>query len=72
MNRLRVGFALTGIIGLLWTAVGLFDSLLQLAAGLVVAAAGLIGYGAVDWVVNDRSFREDYRDQVWARRDGGW
>jgi hypothetical protein len=57
---------------LLWTAVGLFDSLLQLAAGLVVAAAGLIGYGAVDWVVNDRSFREDYRDQVWARRDGGW
>jgi hypothetical protein len=50
----------------------LFDSLLQLAAGLVVAAAGLIGYGAVDWVVNDRDFRTECRDQVWARRDGEW
>jgi hypothetical protein len=72
VNRLRVGFALTGIIGMLLTAFGLFDSMVQLAAGIVVAAAGLIGYCAVDYVDNDRSFREDYRDQVWARRDGGW
>jgi hypothetical protein len=26
----------------------------------------------VDWVVNDRDFRTEYRDQVWARRDGEW
>lgn len=50
MNRLLVGFALTAIIGLLYTAVGLFDSLLQLGIGVALVCVGVIGYGAVDYI----------------------
>lgn len=69
-NRLRVGFSLTTIVGLLWTAVGLFDSLTQLGVGLVVACLGVIGYGAVDYVEARQVQRwQTGRDQVWERRE---
>jgi len=50
VNRLRVGFALTTILGGIYAAVGLFDSLTQLTIGVVLACIGLIGSGAVEWV----------------------
>lgn len=50
VNRLRVGFALTTILGGIYAAVGLFDSLTQLTVGVVLACIGVIGSGAVEWV----------------------
>lgn len=70
MNSLRIGFAMTTIIGLLYTAVGLFDSMLQLGIGIALTAAGVCGYGAVDYVEHRQIARwQDGRDTVWKRRE---
>jgi len=52
MNRLRIGFALTTILGAIWASAGLFDSLGQVALGLVVCSVGVLGSGAVEWVAS--------------------
>ncbi len=70
MTRLRVGFYLTTLIGVIYTAASLFDSLTQVGIGVVVACIGVIGSGAVDYIESDRDLRTTYREQVWARRDG--
>ena len=70
MNRLRIGFALTIVIGSIYAAAGLFDSLLDLSAGVVVAMCGVIGLGCIDYLDarrDERIYRE--RVAVWARRD---
>ena len=70
MNRLRVGLALTAIIGAIYAAAGIFDSLGHFALGAIIAASAAIGIGAVDYVENGR--REElarYRAEVWHRRD---
>lgn len=72
MNRVRVGLALTTIIGAIYAAAGLFDSdsLGHFALGTIVAASAVMGYGLVDYVEYRR--REElsrYRAQVWHRRD---
>lgn len=70
MNRLRVGFALTVVIATIYAAAGLFDSLQHFAAGLIVAALGFIGLGAVDYLETHRDNRIfEERLAVWERRD---
>lgn len=70
MNRLRFGFALTIIVGAMFAAAGLFTSLTDVAAGVVVACCGVIGWGAVDYVEARRDHRiYEQRVAVWARRD---
>jgi len=69
VNRLRIGFSLTIILGAIWAFSSLMDSLLAFGIGLAVAMVGVIGYGCVDYV----DFRRDEelsrgRDLVWERR----
>jgi len=52
VNRLRIGFALTTMLGAIWASVGLFDSLGQVGLGLVVCSVGVLGSGAVEWVAS--------------------
>lgn len=70
MNRLRIGSAITVLLGTIYAFSGLLDSLQHFAAGLIVAALGVIGLGAVDYVETHRDNRLfEERLAVWERRD---
>lgn len=70
MNRVRVGLALTTVIGAIYAAAGLFDSLGHFALGVIVAATAIMLYGLVDWIENWRQEElARYRAEVWHRRD---
>lgn len=71
MNRIRVGCIITALLGVMYAGAGLFDSLMAVAVGMIVAAVAVIGYGLCDWLehhVYDRRMARE-RDAVWARRD---
>lgn len=72
MNRIRIGMAISVIIGAIYAAAGLMDSLNDFGIGVAVAALGVIGYGLCDFV-EDRHNEAilQTREAVWARRDGG-
>lgn len=70
MNRLRIGFAITILLGAMYAAAGLFQSLTDLSMGVVVAMLGVIGLGAIDYLETRRDNRiYQERLAVWARRD---
>lgn len=71
--RIRIGSAVTALLGLIYAAAALFDSLDQVALGLLVAGVASTGWGLCDWL-EDRQIAEG-RAAVWARRDreqGDW
>ena len=65
--RIRIGLQLTFIIGLLYAAFGLFESLTKFAVGLIVACLAVIAYGLLDTVESERLMQG--REKVWQRRD---
>jgi hypothetical protein len=65
--RIRIGLQLSFIIGLLYAAFGLFESLTKFAVGLIVACLAVIAYGLLDIVESERLTRG--REKVWQRRD---
>lgn len=68
--RLRIGLALTILIGVLYTAIGLLDSLTHFSIGAIITSLAVIGYGALDYCEarrDDRIYQQ--RLAVWARRD---
>jgi len=70
MNRIRIGLALTFIIGSLYAAFGLFESLTKFSVGIIVSCLAVIGFGLLDHLEaehDNRIIRE--RQEVWARRD---
>lgn len=72
MTRLRIGFAITILIGAMYAGCGLITSLTEFGIGLSIACVGIIGFGLCDFVEshhNDAIARS--REAVWARRDGG-
>ena len=70
MNRIRIGLALTFIIGSLYSAFGLFESLTKFAVGIIVACLAVIGFGLIDHLESEHDNRIiQERQQVWARRD---
>lgn len=70
MTRLRIGFAITILLGAMYAAAGLFQSLTDLSMGVVVAMLGVIGLGAIDYLESRRDNRiYEERLAVWARRD---
>lgn len=70
MNRIRIGLAVTVLLGVIYSGAGLFESLTQFGVGMAVAAAAMIGYGLVDFVeARQAEKRCRYRAEVWARRD---
>jgi hypothetical protein len=48
---------------------GLLVSLTDFGVGVAVAAAGVIGWGWVDYSYGRDDRLRDLRDQVWCRRD---
>lgn len=69
-GRLRIGFAITTILGLIYLAAGLFDSLIHVAIGLTITSLGVLGYGCIDYTTarhDDRLYQT--RVDVWERRD---
>ena len=68
--RMRIGLVMTFVIGCLYSAFGLFDSLTKFAVGMIVASLAVIGYGLVDHLEaeHDNQIYAE-RDRVWARRD---
>jgi len=50
MNRIRIGAALTIILGIIFAFAGLMTSLRDFGIGIAVAAAGVVVYGLVDYV----------------------
>lgn len=70
LTRIRVGCSITALIGVMYAAVGLFDSLTHVAVGAIIASAGVIGYGLADWL-DMRREEETRRGRAatWARRD---
>ena len=70
MNRIRIGCAITVLLGTIYAFSGLLESLGHFAVGLIVAMVGVIGYGLVDFIESHRDeqlHRE--RVKVWERRD---
>jgi biopolymer transport protein ExbB/TolQ len=68
--RIRVGLQLTAIIGLLYAAFGLFESLTKFALGLIVACLAVIAYGLIDTLESESDRRlSESREKVWQRRD---
>ena len=69
--RVRIGLHLTLIIGLLYAAFGIFESLTKFAVGLIVACLAVIAYGLLDTVEAESDRRLAVgRERVWQRRDG--
>jgi hypothetical protein len=72
MNRIRIGLVATFIVGCLYAAFGVFESLTKFGVGLIVASVAAIVHGFIDYRESDHDYRiTQQRDQVWARRDGG-
>jgi biopolymer transport protein ExbB/TolQ len=71
MISVRVGLVLTFIVGCLYAAFGVFESLGKFALGLIVACVAVIIHGYLDYQQSDHDYRiTREREQVWARRDG--
>ena len=69
MTRLRIGFLLTAIIGVVYGAAGIFDSLTHFGIGMAVAGAAILGYGCLDYIEDRHDTRiYETRQAVWARR----
>jgi hypothetical protein len=51
MNRIRIGFFMTILLGAMWASAGLFQPTdNQFLTGVVVCMLGVVGFGAVDWI----------------------
>lgn len=71
MTRIRVGAVITMILGLIYAAAGMLSSLTDFGIGIAVVAAAVIVHGLATFVDERDSQRmQQFRDQVWARRDG--
>lgn len=70
LTPVRIGCAVTVILGAIFASAGLMDSLTEFGIGLVVASAGVIGYGLCDFIESNRNEKlyQERRD-VWQRRD---
>lgn len=68
--RVRIGLHCTAIIGLLYAAFGVFESLTKFALGLIVACCAVIAYGLLETLQSESDRRlAEGRETVWQRRD---
>jgi len=66
----RIALALTFVLGCLYSAFGVFESLWKFGVGMIVSSVAVLVWGYLDYTDsshNDRIAQE--RDNVWARRD---
>jgi hypothetical protein len=70
MNRIRFGALLTAILGVIYGAAGLMESVTSFGIGMAVAAAAITLYGLLDFIETSRDERiRRQRLDVWFRRD---
>lgn len=69
-RRIRIGLAVTALMGVIYAFSGLLESVTEFLIGMGVALAALLGYGALDFIESHRDERlHRTRVEVWARRD---
>lgn len=70
MNRIRIGMAISVLLGTIYASAGLFDSLTQFGIGVAVVCLGVVGYGLCDFIeTHENETISRGREAVWARRD---
>jgi hypothetical protein len=65
----RIALAVTFVLGCLYSAFGVFESLWKFGVGMIVSSVAVLVWGYLDYTDsshNDRIAQE--RDNVWARR----
>jgi hypothetical protein len=67
--KVRVALALTFVLGCLYAAFGVFESLWKFGTGMIVSSVAVLVWGYLDYSggYDDRIAQE--RADVWARRD---
>jgi len=66
----RVALAATFIIGCLYAAFGVFESLWKFGIGMIVSSVAVLVWGYLDYADSSHNERiAQERDHVWARRD---
>lgn len=69
-RRIRIGLALTVLLGVIYGFTGLLTSVTEFLVGMAVALTAMLGYGALDFIESHRDERlHRTRIEVWARRD---
>lgn len=70
MLRIRIGLTLTMILGSIYAAAGLMTSLRDFGIGVAVVATAWLLQGLITYLhEHDAAAMQEYRDDVWARRD---
>ena len=66
----RIALAITFIIGCLYAAFGVFESLSKFGIGMIVSSVAVLVWGFLDYADSSHNERiAQERDDVWARRD---
>jgi len=65
----RVALAATFIIGCLYAAFGVFESLWKFGIGMIVSSVAVLVWGYLDYSSSHDLRIAQERDDVWARRD---
>jgi len=66
---IRIGLALTFVIGCLYAAFGVFESLFKFGIGMIVSSVAVLVWGYLDYSSSHDLRIGQERDDVWARRD---
>lgn len=54
MIPIRVALFITALLGAVYALIGLFSTLNDVGVGMAVAAAGIVGWGLMDWLEEHR------------------
>jgi hypothetical protein len=66
----RIALALTFVLGCLYSAFGVFESLWKFGVGMIVSSVAVLVWGYLDYADSSHNERiAQERDNVWARRD---
>jgi len=66
---IRIGLALTFVLGCLYSAFGVFESLWKFGLGMIVSSVAVLVWGYLDYSGGHDDRIAEERDRVWARRD---
>jgi hypothetical protein len=66
----RIALALTFVLGCLYSAFGVFESLWKFGVGMIVSSVAVLVWGYLDYTDSSHNERiAQERDNVWARRN---
>jgi hypothetical protein len=67
--KVRVALALTFVLGCLYAAFGVFESLWKFGTGMIVSSVAVVVWGYLDYSGGHDDRISQERTDVWARRD---